>query len=148
MKFRMLTTYKLVMTIILNVLLCGLSVQAGPVADMIANAREARAQRHPTEVSRLEIQVGLREIGPSGVNEALDILRSQKETEDVLEGLLRGLAIIRESADPSISRTICDYAANPDFSPQLRAQARESARIRCPTDPSACRCQDAATFPQ
>lgn len=90
--------YKLITAFFASILLWGLAVvsaQAGPVVDMIARAQHLSSQHHSDKVSTA-IKSGLRQIGPSGVNEALSILISRAATEDVLAGLMRGLAIIHE----------------------------------------------------
>ena len=121
---------------------------------MIAAARGAGSILGPQRTSSLAIELGLREIGPSGVSEAIAILQSRAETEDVLTGLMRGLAIIHESTDPRISSLLCDFATDSTLSVRLRREARESLRIRClegrtdlGADLSACFCSGPVASP-
>ena len=124
---------------------------SGPVADLIADAHSAGSQRSAGEVSVLGLELGLRRLAPPGVSppvrdavvdEALAILIARQENDFVLGGLLRGLAIIRESNNPNIAATMCFYAG-PSSSLALRAEARESLRVRClkgQGDTAACAC--------
>lgn len=124
---------------------------AGPVADLVVQAYRVGSQRSAADVSVLGLELGLRRLAPfdappsvreSIVDEALNILNAHQEIDPVLAGLLRGLAVIRESSNPSIAATMCFYAG-PSSSPRLRAEAQESLRIRCLAgqgDTAACAC--------
>lgn len=105
---------------------------SGQVAAMIAQAREAGTIRRDDQVAPLGMAKRLRALGPSSsvVNETLSILLSESETEDVLAGLMRGLATVHEVNDPAIEQAICQYT-EPGHSVRLQMEALESLRVRC-----------------
>ena len=127
------------------------SAWSGPVADLIVQAQQAGSQRSEGDISVLGLELGLRRLAPPDVspfvreavvNEALGILNARQESDPVLAGLLRGLAVIRESGNPNIAATMCFYAGG-SSSARLRAEALESLRIRClegQGDTAACAC--------
>lgn len=124
---------------------------SGPVADLIVEAHQAGSQRAASDVSVLGLELGLRRLAAPDVSpfmreavvdEALGILNARQQGDPVLAGLMRGLAVIRESSNPSIAATMCFYAGA-GSSARLRAEALESLRIRCLEgrgDPAACAC--------
>src|SRR5262249_1234559 len=94
----------------------GFSASGGPVVDLITQARIAGSEDVDADVSARAIEMGLRELAPSDaipsdreaiVSDALYIVIHRTETDDVLGGLMRGLAIIRESTNTDIVSTLC-----------------------------------------
>jgi hypothetical protein len=112
---------------------------AGPVADLIVEAGEMRSARSEDEIPPAAIVRSLRKLEVAGVSEALFILTGGSETrEDVLVGLMRGLALIDEyTADTQIESGICPFTSGSNTL-RLQMEAVESLRLRCVGHPPGC----------